>query len=146
MALYELPEQPTSRYVRSFGTGSAPNNANAMTDKIRTMSLREPNLRKIQSGVKTVEIRVRYPNYKDLAVGQLLQFLSGDDQCLTRIVKLNDYPSFEAMLENEDPLAIGYEAEITRDQMLERVRAIYPPKKEALGVLAIHIEQVAGQG
>lgn len=46
------------------------------------------------------------------------------------------------MLDAEDPLAIGYEPELAREDMLERVRRIYPPAKEALGVLAIEISRV----
>ena len=108
-----------------------------MTSKIRTMSLYPHNMEKMLSGQKTVEIRVEYPNYKDLAAGQLIRFLSGEDSCLTRIVRITRYASFDDMLDTENPRTIGYEEHLSKAHMLERIRKIYPPAKEALGVLAI---------
>jgi ASC-1-like (ASCH) protein len=114
-----------------------------VTEKVRSMSLYRRNFDKIVSGQKTIEVRVAYDNNRNLAAGQALRFFSGDDDCLTRIVRVTEYPSFEAMLDSEDPLAIGFEPDQTRDDMLSRVREIYPPEKEALGVLAIEIERQA---
>ena len=37
--------------------------------EIRRMSLFPRNMDKVISGVKTVEIRVQYPNYKDIVEG-----------------------------------------------------------------------------
>ncbi|MFJ5559680.1 hypothetical protein ACIQCD_20295 [Streptomyces sp. NPDC093250] len=55
---------------------------------------------------------------------------------------MNEYESFEEMLNAEDTTAIG-EAGTTRDQLLAVCRDIYPPEKEALGVFAIHLESSA---
>jgi ASC-1-like (ASCH) protein len=111
-----------------------------VTDHVRTMSIYERNLAKIAAGDKTIEVRVAYPNNRRLKAGQLLRFLSGDDlECLTRIVRVAEYPTFDVMLDHEDPLAIGYTADTTRPEMLARLREIFPAHKEALGVLAIEL-------
>ena len=117
-----------------------------MATKVRTMSLYPRNMEKIISGTKTVEIRVEYPNYRTIAANQLLRFMDSDRSCLTRIVRVSRYPSFDAMLDVEDPVAIGYEPGLSKEAMLERVRRIYTPTKEALGVLAIEVSRVDDEG
>jgi ASC-1-like (ASCH) protein len=116
-----------------------------VTEKIRTMSLPARTLAKIASGTKTVEVRVAYPNNEKLHPGQLLRFLGRDTDidCLTRIIRVSRYGSFDDMLDAEDPATIGFDMGMTREDMLAREREIYPPHKEALGVLAIEIERVA---
>lgn len=114
-----------------------------MTDeRVREMSIRPYNLDKIAAGDKTIEVRVAYPNNRKLAAGQLLRFRAGGDECLTRIVRITEYPSFAEMLDHEDTLAIGYEPGTTRDEMLTRLRTLFPGDKEALGVLAIEVALV----
>jgi ASC-1-like (ASCH) protein len=46
------------------------------------------------------------------------------------------------MLDQEDPRAIGGELGESRADLLQVIRQIYPPEKEALGVLAIEIERI----
>ncbi|WP_371654440.1 MULTISPECIES: ASCH domain-containing protein [unclassified Streptomyces] len=106
----------------------------------RHINIRKPYLRLIQDGTKTIEVRVGYPSMKKITAGQLLRFVSGDDSCLTRVVKLVEYPSFEAMVDAEDPAAIG--GDMDSDALIAACQEIYPPEKEALGVLTIHLERV----
>ncbi|GAA1880262.1 hypothetical protein GCM10009753_04520 [Streptantibioticus ferralitis] len=49
------------------------------------------------------------------------------------------------MLDAEDNQAIGSEG-MTRDELVDACREIYPPEKEALGVLAIHLQLSARAG
>ena len=104
-----------------------------------TLNIRKPYFDLIASGVKTIEIRVGYPKIRKMAAGDTLRFRSGEDTLLTRITALAEYPSFEEMLDAEDNTAIG-EPGMTRDQLLAACRDIYPPAKEALGVIAIHLD------
>ncbi|MEV5506951.1 ASCH domain-containing protein [Streptomyces orinoci] len=110
----------------------------------RQINIREPYLKLIQDGTKTIEVRVGYPSMKKIAAGQVLVFQSGDDTCRTRVVKVAEYPSFEAMADAEDTAAIG--GDMNRDELLAACRDIYPPEKEALGVLAIHLHRLTGAG
>ncbi|MGK5533312.1 ASCH domain-containing protein [Streptomyces sp. URMC 129] len=104
----------------------------------RVIHIRRPYLDLIASGGKTIEVRVGYPGMRRIAAGQRLRFVSGDAEVPARVVKVVEYPSFEALLDAEDNDAIGAEG-MNRDQLLAACREIYPPEKEALGVLAIHL-------
>ncbi|MGH8909779.1 MAG: ASCH domain-containing protein [Egibacteraceae bacterium] len=112
-----------------------------MGEQARVMSIYQQYLRLIASGEKTVEVRVGYPSMRRIAPGQLIRFVSGDEACLTRVTRVTEYPSFEAMLDQEDPAAIG--ATGSREELLMAIHAIYPPEKEALGVLVIEVERTA---
>jgi ASC-1-like (ASCH) protein len=93
----------------------------------------------IASGAKTIEIRVAYPNNQRLAPGGLIRFVCRGEECLTRITKIATYATFEDLSDHEDPGAVNPTA--SRDEQLANVRLIYPPDKEALGVIAIHVER-----
>ncbi|MGH8900422.1 MAG: ASCH domain-containing protein [Egibacteraceae bacterium] len=107
----------------------------------RVMSIYKQYLDLIASGTKTVEVRVGYPSMRRIAAGQLIRFVSGDEECLTRVTRVTEYPSFAAMLHQEDPTAIG--ASGGREELLNEIRKIYPPEKESLGVLAIEVAREA---
>lgn len=108
--------------------------------KGRDITIYPQYLQLIASGEKTIEVRVGYPSMRRIAPGQLLRFISGDEQCLARVRRVSEYASFEEMLDHEDARAIG--ATESREELLGLIRKIYPPEKEALGVLAIEIERV----
>lgn len=108
----------------------------------RELHIRKPYLQLIADGVKTVEVRVGYASMRRIKPEQDLKFVAGDLQVMTRVKRVTEYPSFEEMLEHEDPRAIGGELGETKEGLLEVIRSIYPPEKERLGVLAIEIEVV----
>lgn len=104
------------------------------------MNLPERTLRLIADGRKTVEVRAGYPGMRRIQPGQLILFTSGEQECLTRVKRITEYPSIEALLDGEDRTTISDAA--SRDKLFERIRGIYPPAKEALGMLAIEIERI----
>lgn len=104
-----------------------------------TLTIRKPYFDLIASGAKTIEIRVGYPKIRKMAAGDTLRFHSGENALITRITAMAEYASFEEMLDAEDNTAIG-EPGMTRSQLLAACRDIYPPAKEALGVVAIHLD------
>ncbi len=104
----------------------------------RTITIRKPYLDLIGKGIKTIEVRVGYASIRKISPGQVLRFVSGDASLRTRVTKVEEYESFEAMLDAEDNEAIGSEG-MNRSELLAVCREIYPPEKEALGVLAIHL-------
>jgi len=116
----------------------------ASSPAVRTMSIYKQYLRLIASGSKTVEVRVEYSSMRKIAVGDRIRFASGDEECLTEVVRVTEYPSFEAMLDHEDARSIGAEEGESREELLASIRDIYPPQKEALGVLAIEVRRVEG--
>lgn len=61
-----------------------------------------------------------------------------------RVTRVNEYPTFEAVLDGEGPENVNPTA--SREQQLANIRSIYGPEKEALGALANGITRVtAGQ-
>ncbi len=102
--------------------------------RVKTLWIREEPLRWILAGRKTIEVRVAYPNLTRLNPGDLL-LLNGQYRFVIR--RIARYRDFEELLACEDPAAIapGW----TPAQLLEALRALYPPEKEALGVIALEL-------
>ncbi|GAA1956318.1 ASCH domain-containing protein [Kitasatospora viridis] len=113
-----------------------------MPEQDRVIRIRRPYLDLIADGTKTIEVRVGYPSMRRIYAGQVLVFESGGTRCRTEVVKVTEYESFEEMLDAEDNEAIGSEG-MTQGELLAACRDIYPPEKEALGVLAIHLRRIS---
>ncbi|MFY9806473.1 MAG: ASCH domain-containing protein [Pseudonocardiaceae bacterium] len=94
----------------------------------------------IASGAKTTEIRVNDSSRAKLTVGSLIRFRCRDEEVLTRVTRLSRYPDFDTMFDHESPASVNPTA--TREDQLANIRQIYPPEREALGVVAIGIELV----
>jgi len=94
----------------------------------------------IAAGVKTTEIRVNDSSRQKIVEGSLIRFRCRDDEVLTRVTHVTRYPSFDDMFDHESVTHINPTA--TREEQLANVRQIYPPEREALGVVAIGIELV----
>jgi len=106
------------------------------------MNLKKPYFKLVADGTKTVEVRVAYENMKKIRPGMEIAFRSGDEECLTRVKDVRTYISFEDLLDHEDMRAIGGDLGESRSDLLQAIRDIYPPEKEALGVLAIEVERI----
>jgi ASC-1-like (ASCH) protein len=94
----------------------------------------------IAQGRKSTEIRVNDSSRKKIKEGSLIRFRCQGDQVLTRVTKVARYTSFEEMFDHEAVASVNPTA--TRDEQLANIRQIYPPEREALGVVAIGIELV----
>jgi ASC-1-like (ASCH) protein len=94
----------------------------------------------IAAGRKTTEIRVNDSSRKKIKEGSFIRFRCQGSQVLTRVTRIARYRSFEEMFEHESITSVNPLA--TRDEQLANIRQIYPPEREALGVVAIGIELV----
>jgi ASC-1-like (ASCH) protein len=92
----------------------------------------------IATGRKTTEIRVNDSSRRKIKKGSLIRFKCRDDEVLTRVTKVARYSSFEEMFDHESVSSVNPTA--TREDQLRNIRQIYPPDREALGVVAIGIE------
>jgi ASC-1-like (ASCH) protein len=133
-------------FYRSYTTQELDRLMTARPTTAPAIRAREMNLYRryfdlVADGRKTIEVRVRYPNLRNLAPGDHIRFVCGRDDCLTRVKRVTLYPSFEQMLDTEGPANVNPDS--PRDQQLANIRRIYGPEKEALGVLAIEIERAA---
>jgi ASC-1-like (ASCH) protein len=106
-----------------------------MDGQVKTLWIKDLYLAQILAGRKTIEVRVAYGNISRLAAGDAL-LLNDTHHYLIR--RIGRYADFEALLEHEDADAIA--PGIPADKLLIRMRAIYPPEKEALGAVALEIE------
>lgn len=94
----------------------------------------------IATGRKTTEIRVNDSSRRKIKEGSLIRFRCQGDQVLTRVTGVNRYATFEEMFDHQDVASVNPLA--TRAEQLANIRQIYPPEREALGVVAIGIELV----
>jgi HAD superfamily hydrolase (TIGR01509 family) len=102
--------------------------------RVKTLWIREPYLSQILSGRKTIEVRVGYGNILRLQPGDRLKL---NDRHIVIVRRVGRYTSFEELLAQEDPAAIA--PDLPPDDLLGALRAIYPPEKEVLGVVALEI-------
>jgi ASC-1-like (ASCH) protein len=91
----------------------------------------------ITQGKKTTEVRVNDSSRRKIKEGSLIRFRCQGDAVLTRVTR---YTSFEEMFDHEPVTSVNPLA--TREEQLANIRQIYPPEREALGVVAIGIELV----
>ncbi|URN05635.1 ASCH domain-containing protein [Actinomadura madurae] len=98
----------------------------------------------IATGRKTTEIRVNDSSRKKIKEGSLIRFRCQGDQVLTRVTRVARYTGFEEMFDHEAVASVNPLA--TREEQLANIRQIYPPEREALGVVAIGIELVDPPG
>ncbi|MEU2351896.1 ASCH domain-containing protein [Streptomyces misionensis] len=114
---------------------------NRDTGRVRELNLYRRYFDLVAAGVKTVEVRVRYPHLADLAAGDVIRFrVKGTEEtCEVTVERVTEYPDFASLLDGEGPAGVNPAA--TRERQLADLRAIYPPEKEALGALAIEIKR-----
>ncbi|WP_455355431.1 NUDIX domain-containing protein [Streptomyces sp. SYSU K217416] len=93
--------------------------------------------RQVEAGRKTIEVRVAAPNKRNIGVGDTVVFHDRDTgRDLDVIVqRITPYPSFVDLLRSEDTARIDPDG--PPGELLANLRSIYPPAKEALGVLAL---------
>jgi ASC-1-like (ASCH) protein len=94
----------------------------------------------IATGRKTTEIRVNDSSRRKIEQGSLIRFRCQGDQILTRVTRVTRYGTFDEMFDHEEVASVNPLA--TRDEQLANIRQIYPPEREALGVVALGIELV----
>lgn len=131
----EPPNQGSGRPGQQALPGQTP------VEPTKTLWIRPEYLRLILSRRKTVEVRVGYPNIVRLRPGDLLLL---NDCHAFRIARISAYKDFGALLQAEDASAIA--PDLSPEQLLQALRSIYSPEKEALGVYAIHLSSPAHDG
>ena len=109
---------------------------------IKTLWIKDEYLQQILSGRKKVEVRVAYTNITRLKPGDTLLL---NDQYPFTITAIRRYPDLDALVAAEDPMAIAPDLP-GREALLVACRSIYPPEKEALGVVALEITQRVESG
>ncbi len=101
----------------------------------RTLWIKEQYLQHILAGDKTIEVRVAYPNITRLQPGDVVCL---NDRHPATIRRVAHYRSFEELLQSEDAAKIA--PHMDGHELLSASRTIYPPEKEALGLVALQLE------
>jgi ASC-1-like (ASCH) protein len=91
--------------------------------RAREMNLYRRYFDLVASGVKTIEVRVQYPNLRSLKAGDHIRFICGRDDALTKVKRVTRYASFEEMLDTEGPEKVNPTS--PRAQQLANIRRIY---------------------
>ncbi len=105
--------------------------------RTKTLWIREEYLQAILTGHKRIEVRVGYSNINRLQAGDQLLL---NDRHRYRVKRIGRYADFAELLDREEPSAIA--PGTPAGELLAKMRAIYPPEKESLGVVALEIEPV----
>ncbi len=108
--------------------------------RTKTLWVREPYIFQILAGRKTVEVRVGYENIRRLQPGDMLKL---NDEHAVTIRRIGRYADFEELLAREDPAAIAPDLAGDSTALLDALRRIYPPEKEALGAVALEMDTTA---
>jgi ASC-1-like (ASCH) protein len=104
---------------------------------IRNLRIQNRYLAMIKSGQKKLEIRVAYDHIKKIRRGDLIRLVSNSDQAERRVREVRRYASLDQMLkcENIQHALPG----LKPDEALQRLREIYPPQKEKLGIVVLDL-------
>jgi ASC-1-like (ASCH) protein len=103
--------------------------------RTKTLWIRDEYLGLILEGRKTIEVRVAYANIARLERGDQLLLNDRHPFVIRRVAR---YADFDELLRQEDAASIAPDLE--PDALRSALRALYPPDKEALGVVALEIE------
>jgi ASC-1-like (ASCH) protein len=105
----------------------------------RNLRVNARYLSMIKSGEKKLEIRVAYDHIKKINSGDLIKLVSNSsaDHVIRGVHEVRRYRSLEQMLEREDIEQVlpGF----APDEALRRLREIYPPEKERLGIVVLDL-------
>ena len=112
-----------------------------------TMKLNASPFEMIESGRKTIELRLYDEKRRRIAVGDTIRFMlvGGESKVLLAEVKeLYVFPSFEELYQALPLTACGYTADTVIHASPKDMLAYYPPEQEKkYGVVGIKIEVIS---
>ncbi len=109
-------------------------------DYVRTMRIKRPYYNAIMAGQKTLEVRVGYDSIKSYREGDLVRLETSQVSSVVRIKAIRVYQNFSEMLEVEPWHQIVPDV-TSKIAALDKLKEIYPPYKEAMGVYVFEIER-----
>lgn len=105
---------------------------------MRTMRIKQRFFDLIKSGKKPLEVRVGYDSIQRIKVGEQINLETHTSRLTVRVSAVRRYNSFEAMLEKEPFEKIAPDVS-SKAELLDLLKRIYPPNKEALGVIVLEL-------
>lgn len=104
----------------------------------RTRRIKEQYLQRILRGERTLELRGGYPKLLWLKAGDVIRL---NDCCLATMHRAARHHNSQELREAQDPRTVTLH--LSAGELLSALRSIYPPQKEALGVVALELEPSA---
>ncbi|SEG87294.1 ASC-1 homology (ASCH) domain-containing protein [Actinacidiphila yanglinensis] len=100
----------------------------------------------VESGRKTVEIRVGTPEERAVEAGEVIVFhdTGGGREVDVVVDRVSAHGSFDALVDAYDPRRIDPDA-AARAELLDTLRILFPPAKEQLGLLAFEFGHRPGR-
>ena len=92
----------------------------------------------INNGIKTLEVRVGYPDIKRVQQGDTITFKDYSN-IKFEVIRVTRYEDFPDMLDNEDVSKTI--PGVTKYKALDMYQEIYPEEKEALGVYVFELQK-----
>lgn len=94
----------------------------------------------IESGHKTLEVRVGYDNINTIQPGERIRLASGSNNAIIMVIAIRRYTSFSEMIKTEDADRIAPGK--SKDQVLQLLQSLYSAQKEQLGVVVLEIKYI----
>ncbi len=107
---------------------------------MRTMRIKQKYFDLIESGKKTLEVRVGYESIRRIKVGERIQLGCHVSNQEVKVIGVRNYSTFEDMLAIEDWKLIVPDAK-SKGETFALLRQIYPKDKEVLGVIVLEFEK-----
>ena len=103
------------------------------------MRVKNKFLKFIELGKKDLEVRVGYNSFRKIKIGELVNFNNRNRSIICRIADIRTYGNFEELVSAESASRIV--PGISRKNLLDLLRDIYPKHKEKLGVIVFEIAE-----
>ena len=105
---------------------------------MRTMRIKQRFFDLIQSGKKTLEVRVGYDAINRIQVGESINLVTHTSNLNVRVNAIRRYNSFDSMLVKEPFNEIAPDV-VSQAELLVLLKNIYPASKEKLGVVVLEL-------
>jgi len=103
---------------------------------MRTMRIKRRFYDLIQSGKKTLEVRVGYDSINRIQVGERIRLVTHTGSFEVKVSDIRRYQTFKEMMDVEPWERIAPDSR-SRDEVLALFKQIYPADKEKLGVVVL---------
>jgi len=103
---------------------------------MRTMRIKRRFYDLIQSGKKTLEVRVGYDSINRIQVGERIRLVTHTGSFEVKVSDIRRYQTFKEMMDVEPWERIAPDSRL-RDEVLALFKQIYPADKEKLGVVVL---------
>jgi len=108
---------------------------------MRTMRIKRRFYDLIQSGKKTLEVRVGYDSINRIQVGERIRLVTHTGSFEVKVSDIRRYQTFKEMMDVEPWERIAPDSR-SRDEVLTLFKQIYPADKEKLGVIVLEFARV----